>query len=67
MFAPRGCAVLWVHPKYHDVIDPLVVSLYQDCSLRDKFFMQGTSDASSFVTARTAITFYQEIGGMVKK
>ena len=66
MFAPRGCAVLWVHPKYHDVIDPLVVSWYQDRSLRDKFFMQGTLDYSPFVTAKAAITFYQEIGGMVR-
>jgi len=64
VFAPRGCAILWVHPKYHDIMDPLVVSWFQDRSLQDKFFMQGTLDYTPFITAKASIKFYQEIGGM---
>ena len=66
MFAPRGCAFLWVHPNYHDVIEPTVVSWLHEGSFQDKFFMQATLDYTPYVTAQAAIKFYEDIGGLVR-
>ena len=65
LFAPRGCAILWVSPKFHDIIVPLVVSWMHDRSLQDRFYSQGTIDHSAYISAGAAIKFYSEVGGMV--
>ena len=65
LFAPRGCAILWVSPKFSDIIVPPVVSWNHDKSLQDRFYQQGTIDHTSYTSAVTALKFYQEIGGMV--
>jgi selenocysteine lyase/cysteine desulfurase len=39
-FAPKGCGLLWVHPKHHEKIRPLVVSHYYQQSFKREFFMQ---------------------------
>ncbi|XP_031569052.1 putative L-cysteine desulfhydrase 1 [Actinia tenebrosa] len=64
MFTPRGSAILWVHPKYQDTINPLVVSWNQDLGFQDKFFMQGTQDQTSYLVIDSASKFYYELGGM---
>lgn len=64
LFAPRGCAILWVSPKFHDIIVPLVVSWMHDRSLQDRFYSQGTIDHSAYISAGAAIKFYSEVGGM---
>ena len=64
-FAPRGCAILWVKPKFHDIVDPLLVSWLHDQGLQDRFFQQGTLDYTSYTSVPAAIQFYQEIGGLV--
>lgn len=64
LFAPRGCAILWVSPKFHDVIIPQVVSWFHDKNLQDRFFQQGTIDHTSYTSATAAVQFYREIGGM---
>lgn len=64
LFAPRGCAVLWITPKFHDIIVPQVVSWMHDKSLQDRFFQQGTIDHTSYISAETAVKFYNEVGGM---
>lgn len=64
LFAPRGCAILWVSPKFHDVIIPQVVSWCHDKSLQDRFFQQGTIDHTSYTSAAAAVKFYKEVGGM---
>lgn len=28
-FCPRGCAIMWIRPDYHDVIDPNIISHFQ--------------------------------------
>lgn len=64
LFAPRGCAILWISPKFHDIILPQVVSWNHDKSLQDRFFLQGTMDHTSYIASETAIKFYNDIGGM---
>lgn len=64
LFAPRGCAILWVSPKFHDIIVPQVVSWLHDKTLQDRFFQQGTIDHTSYTSAGIAIKFYNEVGGM---
>ena len=65
LFAPRGCAILWVSPKFHDVVVPQVVSWLHDKTLQDRFFQQGTVDHTPYTSAGIAIKFYNEVGGMV--
>lgn len=65
LFAPRGCAILWVSPKFSDIIVPQVVSWCHDKRLQDRFFQQGTIDHTPYTLAAAALKFYHEIGGMV--
>ncbi|XP_077987122.1 uncharacterized protein LOC144441424 [Glandiceps talaboti] len=62
-FAPRGCALLWVHPKHYKKVKPLVTSHCYQQSLQNQFFMQGTRDISTYLCAPAAIEFYNDIGG----
>ena len=64
LFCPSA-AILWVHPKYQDVINPLVVSFDQDGDFQDKFYEQGTTDHTPYLVVDAALRFYQELGGMV--
>lgn len=64
LFAPRGCAILWVSPKFSDIIVPPIVSWCHDKTLQERFFQQGTIDHTRYTSAATALKFYQEIGGM---
>ena len=65
MFAPRGCAILYVSPKFHEIVMPRVVSRDHDRSLQDRFFQQGTLDDTPYISSTSAIKFYLELGGMV--
>lgn len=64
VFAPRGCAFLWVKPKFHDIIVPLIVSWMHDKTLQDRFYSQGTIDHTAYISAGAAINFCNEVGGM---
>ncbi|XP_070532231.1 uncharacterized protein [Ptychodera flava] len=64
MCAPRGSALLWVHPKHNKTLKPLVTSHNYQQSLQKQFFMQATSDDSPYLCAPAVIQFYQEIGGL---
>jgi len=64
-FVPRGCAVLWVHPDYQRDIFPVVTSEYDRTDFDVNFSYQGTDDNSQYYTAKTALKYYQDIGGHV--
>ena len=65
-FAPRGCAVLWIHPRLHDVIRPAITSRpHDDPRPANNFKRQGTEDASTLYTADVAIDEYRRLGGLV--
>ncbi len=65
MFAPRGCAFLWVQPDFKDVISPATTSHHQyEPSLMKRFCFVGTRDCIPYYLAETAIEFYNDLGGM---
>ena len=66
MFTPRGSAILWTSPKYHDVIRPLATSAYvgNEGSYTD-FIWEGTVDYTPFFCSEAAIKFINSIGGQV--
>ncbi|XP_077987169.1 uncharacterized protein LOC144441466 [Glandiceps talaboti] len=64
VYTPRGCAFLWIHPKHHATIKPLLTSHNFKKSLHQQFYGQGTRDESTFLTTPAAIQFYNDIGGM---
>jgi len=62
-YCPRGCAFLWVSPKFRDSIEPLVTSHAYSQDITDQFFVQGTIDHTPYLSAPTALSFYQKLGG----
>ncbi|ESN94212.1 hypothetical protein HELRODRAFT_164009 [Helobdella robusta] len=63
-YVPRGCAVLWVDPKYHKQIFPATISRFgNDNSLSQLFYYQGTADTTQFFVSKSALDFYEDIGG----
>nr|XP_006812638.1 PREDICTED: uncharacterized aminotransferase C660.12c-like [Saccoglossus kowalevskii] len=66
MFAVRGSAILWVHPKHYKSIKPLITGHNYQQSLFNQFFNQGTRDSTPYFCVPAAIQFYEEIGGFKK-
>ena len=65
-FMPLGSAELWVHPDYQRDIFPMVTSEKYDRTDFDvNFSYQGSNDNTQYYTAKTALKFYQDIGGHV--
>ena len=65
-YAPRGCAILRIHPKYRETLYPLVISHFYNGDLHDRFHFQGTRDNSAFFSLPNALDFYNNIGGYEK-
>jgi len=66
VYATRGCAILWVHPKHHKVIRPITTGHYFNHEIwQEDFMTQGTADNTAYYTCRKATEFYEGIGGMV--
>lgn len=63
MLAPKGCSFLYVHKKFQEKLDPLVVSWgYESDAPGESQFLdyqqhQGTRDISAFLTAPAVISF----------
>ncbi|XP_070532415.1 uncharacterized protein [Ptychodera flava] len=64
LYTPRGAAFLWINPKHHNIIKPLVTSHNCKQSMQKQFFQRGTQDNSTYLSAPAAIKFYTDIGGM---
>lgn len=59
--APKGSALLYVAPEYHDWIDPLVISWGWDGdSLFERTSYQGTNDIAAYLTVPAAIEFQKK-------
>lgn len=72
LFVPRGCAVMYVDPRFHGEIQTLPVShSYVDQSvvkpnnmtLIDKFYFIGTKNFAAIATVKEAIKFREEVCG----
>jgi isopenicillin-N epimerase len=59
--SPRGCAFLWICPKHHSTIKPLVVSWGWSYPIQSKFIWQGTEDFSPFLAVPIMIRFFSWI------
>jgi len=64
--APKGAAFIYVNPKYHSLIEPLVVSWGWESAyagsnaLVDFIERQGTRDLSAFLAVQDAIRFFEK-------
>jgi selenocysteine lyase/cysteine desulfurase len=64
-YAPRACGVLWIDPKFHKQIFPVVISRLKN-EYWKLFSYQGTNDVTQWYSAKKAVEFYKEIGGYDK-
>ena len=66
LLAPKGCAFLYVRPDLQAMMKPLIVSWgYESIApgmsqFQDYFGWVGTHDPAAFLTAPTALSYYQE-------
>lgn len=63
LFTPRGCGFLWVHPRHHPVIRPLVTSNIYKKSFVEDFKLAGTDDYSNYLASEAALAFFNALGG----
>ncbi|KAK4510466.1 Senecionine N-oxygenase [Mucor velutinosus] len=72
LYAPRGCAVLYVPFRNQRLIHPAIInSAYADhsdpadksVSFQDEFAWPGTTDFSNFMCVEAAVEFRKSIGG----
>ena len=64
LFAVKGCAVLYAHPRTHDTLAPLVISHGWGESLPAAFDYQGTRDPTGWLSVPAALSFAEEVGGL---
>ena len=67
MYVPRGCAIQWVAPLFHDIIKPAVMSFDIEKPYPEAFLKPGTRDYTPYATVPAACDFLQWIGGIVSK
>ena len=61
-FTPRGCGILWCHPKYNRILRPLVTSNNYHGSQQDQFSYPGTTDISNYLAAEAGLAFHAACG-----
>ncbi|XP_013398268.1 hercynylcysteine sulfoxide lyase [Lingula anatina] len=64
LYTPKGCGVLWIHPKHHGIVRPAIVSHGYKQGLHNNFFFQGTHECIPLFCIGKAIEFYKDIGGL---
>ena len=62
LFAPKGCAFLWTHPKYQKDTHPTVISHGYLLGYIQEFDWTGTNDFSAYLSISTALDFYAAAG-----
>lgn len=61
-WAPRSCAILWVHPERQRELHPTTISWGLDKGLADEFDWVGTRDPTCYLAAPAALAMMQELG-----
>ncbi|XP_066285827.1 uncharacterized protein [Branchiostoma lanceolatum] len=64
LFAPRGCAFLWVRSDHHATVHPVVTSWFYRKDLQHQFHKQGTRDDTPYFCLPAALDFHRELGGL---
>ncbi|HYD29708.1 MAG TPA: aminotransferase class V-fold PLP-dependent enzyme [Azospirillaceae bacterium] len=62
LFAPRGSAILWASPTAPFPIHPTVISWPLDQGFPAEFDWVGTRDFTPWLTAPTALAFFERLG-----
>ena len=63
LFAPRGCGLLWCHPRHQAALHPAVISHGYGQGFTAEFDWTGTRDPSAWLSVPAAIDFFEENGG----
>ncbi|ESP04610.1 hypothetical protein LOTGIDRAFT_176333 [Lottia gigantea] len=66
LFAPRGCAILYVAKQHTDKIHALNSSWHLYEGLNAEFIDNGTKDHTPFFCAEASLNFFKSIGGFEK-
>lgn len=57
---------MWLNPKHHGNVYPLVTSHYYMCkNWQDDFQSQATRDNSNYLTCPEGVRYHQSLGGIV--
>ena len=63
LYAPKGCAVLYVASPHRGVLHPLIISHGYGEGLTEEFDWVGTRDPSAWLATETALDFVKAQGG----
>jgi len=63
-YASRHCGFLYVNSIHKEKIRPSIVSNYKGKGLKKEFAYMGTCDTTSLFTLKTALQFYENLGGI---
>ena len=59
LFAPKGCALLWTHPKHQHMMHPTVISHGYMQGYKQEFDWTGTKDHSAYIASPLGLSFHQ--------
>ena len=62
-FAPKGCAMLQVHPSLRDRVQPNVISHNADETFHERFLWQGTADFTAWLSLPESLAFGEDAFG----
>jgi len=63
-YTPKSCAIMYIDPKYHDTMQPSLVSHNCYGDLHARFRKQGTRNYAAHITAGFAVEYMEKIGGI---
>ncbi len=61
--APKGCGLLWAAPERQGALHPVTISHGLGRGFLEEFDWTGTRDPSAFLAIRSAIDFFEGLGG----
>ena len=62
LYAPKGCAVLYVAPEHRDRVHPVVISHGYGTGLAEEFDWVGTRDLTAWLAAPACVAWVESIG-----
>ncbi|GDX63345.1 isopenicillin-N epimerase [Chlorobiota bacterium] len=58
LYAPKGCAILWTHPKHQRMMHPTVISHWYNQGYSKEFDWTGTKDHSAYIASPLGLKFH---------